>query len=274
MSSARRPALIAILLLSLLLPAGLHGAGDKPGKSSTAQKKDGKGVAAKPVVINGELAGTDARDRKRKGSPAKMHKVELKKGVCYVIDLVSNDFDAFLRLEDAKGNDLAEDDDGGGQKNARLFFIPPQTAEYLLVATCYTPRTGKYRLTVQEANLPAEPLKLDGGSATVKGKLTVTSTRSPFSPHNNSKLFRVDLKAGKTYVIDLVSTDFDPYLSLGDASLRLLASDDDSGGKEDKSGKWNARIRFPCKEDASYFIVASGLSHPEGAFELKVRAAD
>ena len=45
-----------------------------------------------------------------------------------------------------------------------------------------------------------------------------------------------------------------------------LGSDDDSGGKR------NARIRFPCKEDATYYLIATGLGEPEGSFELKIRA--
>ncbi len=271
MPSSMRFAFLSPVLLPVLLAAAGSGGGEKTPKPATPTTKE---ATAKPIIIAGELAGNDARDRKLKASPARTHKIELKKGVCYVIDLVSKDFDAFLRLEDAKGKELAEDDDGGGENNARLFFIPPATGEYRLVATCARPKTGKYRLIVEEAKLPADTVKLSNGSATVKGTLIVNGPRSPFSPHNNCRLYRVDLKAGTTYVIDLVSTDFDPYLSLSDASLRPLAHDDDSGGKDDKPRKWNARIRFPCKEDGSYVIVATGLSNPVGAFELKIRAAD
>jgi hypothetical protein len=222
---------------------------------------------SKPIVIEGILDGKDPKDKKLKGSPAKIHMLKLSKGVTYVIDLVSKDFDAFLRLEDAGGKELAEDDDGGGMLNARLFFIPPESAEYALIATTYKPKTGKYRLTVQPSNLLARPLKVDGGAVTVKDRLTQTGARSPFSPHSNCQLYRVDLKAGNTYVIDLESAAFDSYLSLADASLRHLASDDDGGGK------LNARLRFECKEDGAYHIVATGLGNPDGEFTLKIAAA-
>jgi hypothetical protein len=222
--------------------------------------------AAKPIIVDSQLNGNDAKDRKLKASPAKVHKMSLTKGTVYVIDLVSKDFDAFLRLEDSEGNPLAEDDDGGGGFNARLFFIPPATAEYALIATSHNAKSGKYRLTVQESGLQATPLKLERGAATVQDKLTVNGLRSPFSPHNSCKIFRVDLSAGTTYVIDLESAAFDAYLSLGDPSLRLLASDDDSGGK------LNARLRFECKADGAYHLVATGLGQPEGAFTLKIAA--
>jgi hypothetical protein len=226
-----------------------------------AQDKD-----ARPIVIDEQLGASDPKDAKLKSSPAKVHKMALKKGIVYVIDLVSKDFDAYLRLADPSGKPLAEDDDGGGGTNARVFFIPPASAEYLVVATCHRPKTGKYRLTVQEAHLPSEALKLEQGSAELKDTLPIAGTRSPFSPHNACKLYRVELKAGKKYVIDLESAAFDAYLTLSDGSLRELASDDDSGGKR------NARIRFTCKEDGTYYLVTSGLGHPEGPFALKIRS--
>jgi hypothetical protein len=251
-------AVVTAALLIALLPVTPAGAKDG----------DGKAPAAKPIVIEGQLTASDPKDTKLKGSPANLHKVKLTKGTVYVVDLVSKDFDAYLRLEDSGGRQLVEDDDGGGATNARLFFIPPESAEYTVIATCYKPKTGKYRLTVQAAQLQSKVLTLENGSATAKGRLTPTGPRSPFSPHNSCAMYRADFKRGATYVIDLASADFDAYLSLADASLRLLASDDDSGGK------LNSRLRFECKADGTFFLVATGVGHPEGAFELKVRAAD
>jgi hypothetical protein len=151
--------------------------------------------------------------------------------------------------------------------NARLFFIPPESADYVLVATCYKPKTGKYQLTVQHSDLQAKPLELVKRAVSAKDKLALSGARSPFSPHNACKLYKVEFKGGTTYVVDLESTDFDAYLSLSDASLRPLASDDDSGGK------LNARIRFQCKQDGTYYLVATGLGNPEGDFTLKIHVA-
>jgi hypothetical protein len=246
-------ALSLTLAFGSMLPI-CHG-GKKP------QERD-----AKPIVIEGQLDANDAKDTSRKGSPAKLHKVKLQQGTPYVIDLVSTAFDAYLRLEAADGKQLAEDDDGGGGTNARLFFIPPASAEYTLVATSFHPKTGKYRLTVQEAHLEVRKLKLEDASATVTDRLALTDGRSPFSPHNVCKIYRVELKAGKVYVIDLESQAFDAYLTLSDASLVRIASDDDSGGGR------NARIRFDCKTEGAYYLVATGLGRPEGDFEIRIRA--
>src|SRR5438876_2242489 len=117
--------LAAVALLGVI---GLYThAGDKAGAKKPA----------KPIVIDGALPAGDGKTK-----PVQPHKVKLTHGVVYVIDLASKDFDAYLRLEDSAGKLLAEDDDSGGMLDARLFFIPPATGEYTLVATCYKPKAG------------------------------------------------------------------------------------------------------------------------------------
>jgi hypothetical protein len=85
----------------------------------------------------------------RPGCYEQTHKVRLQAGVTYTIDLQSKDFDAYLYLEDGVGNVLAEDDDSGGNLNARIVFTPTVTGEYLLVATTFNKgATGSYKLIV------------------------------------------------------------------------------------------------------------------------------
>ena len=69
-------------------------------------------------------------------------------------------FDAFLRLEDMNGNQLMEDDDSGGNLNARMFFTPQRSGSYVIVATTYEVNTfGPYALSIRESNgvNPAPP---------------------------------------------------------------------------------------------------------------------
>ena len=65
----------------------------------------------------------------------------------YVVDMVSMVFDAYLRLEDAQGNQLAEDDDSGGDLNARIVHKSAQTGRYRIYATTFRANdTGAYTL--------------------------------------------------------------------------------------------------------------------------------
>jgi hypothetical protein len=71
----------------------------------------------------------------------------------YQIDLLSTDFDAFLRVENAAGREKAFDDDGGGDLNARLLFTPAEPGEYRVIVTTYRAnQTGGYVLAIQRKN--------------------------------------------------------------------------------------------------------------------------
>ncbi len=92
------------------------------------------------------------------------------------------------------------------------------------------------------------------------------------------KTFKVELKAGKNYVIDLVNPTYnrkeglplkavlDPYLIVEDKNGQKLIWDDDSGGYP------NARILFRPPSDGEYRIICT-LSFPNvsGDILLKVR---
>ena len=58
-----------------------------------------------------------------------------------------------LRLEDANGQQLEQDDDGGGDFNARIVFRAPPTATIDVIVTTFNEgETGDYTLTVQQTS--------------------------------------------------------------------------------------------------------------------------
>src|SRR5262249_34275122 len=134
----------------VVLAAGVCGLGGGP-SASAAQKGGGQDKEVIVLNVAGKLTVADPKDRVRKGSHHQVHEVRLQAGKQYVIDLVSTDFDAFLRLEDDSGNQLAADDDSGGGTNARLGIALLQTGRYRIIATSFKAgETGAYRLTVKE----------------------------------------------------------------------------------------------------------------------------
>lgn len=107
---------------------------------------------AELLKIDDSLANTDPKDKVRANSWHKVHPFRMTAGKSYTIDMTSSQFDPYLRLEDAKGAQLAQDDDGGDFTNARIFFTAPRTEEYRIIATSFSSGTGKYTLTVHEGN--------------------------------------------------------------------------------------------------------------------------
>src|SRR5262249_3569767 len=81
------------------------------------------------------------------------YEVPLQAGKTYIFDLESTAFDPTLRLEDAEGNKLAENDDiePGVNLNSRIVYPSPLDGTYRLVVTVVQGRgTGGYTLTIRE----------------------------------------------------------------------------------------------------------------------------
>jgi hypothetical protein len=207
--------------------------------------------------ISGELTATSAKDKARPNRYCDVHEVKLKAGQTYQIDLASRDFDAYLRLEDSAGRQLAEDDDSGGGFNARLVFTPATSATYRVIATTFLPgATGPYTLRIGRV----------GQANTIYGKLTGEDPFDRVRAGRHSRTHPFTLTGKKTYQIDLISQDFDAYLRLEDSAGRQLAEDDDSGGG------LNARLVFTPEVSGTYRVIATTFRPGEtGDYVLKVR---
>jgi serine protease Do len=255
------PAVVVTCACLALVFAGIGGSDARAGKEKTKDKKP----VVKPVEIQGELTDNDPKD-KEIGGPAKVHKIKLKQGTPYLIDLTSTDFDSFLRLLDADGAELGHDDDGGEGFNSRLRFSPKSSGEFQLVATSYDKKPGKYLLRIQSMDINAKAVAVGDEPVAVIDQLGEGDAKNALGGlQNRCKIYRADLKAGAKYVLDLESTDFDAFLILQDGAGNVLASDDDSGGN------LNSRIRFACPTSGNYVIIATGLGNPLGEFQLKIR---
>jgi hypothetical protein len=114
-----------------------------------------------PVLwqANGQITRGDALDRLRQGRHHKVYQVRLAAGRAFTIDLSSGNgssagnpsfFDTWLRIEDANGNVLAQDDDSGPGLNARVVFTPRHEGVYRLVVTTYSAgATGSFNLAIR-----------------------------------------------------------------------------------------------------------------------------
>lgn len=218
--------------------------------------------------IPGKVELADPRDVVR-GVPCKVHAVKVVKGMSYVIDMVSTDFDAFLRLEDSASNQLAQDDDGGGNLNSRIRFTASKDDTYLIFAeTLGGSQEGQYTLSFR--SIVAAPVKTIAMPALAakkpsefKGELAQSDPPGPYRDRP-AKHHTIDLKAGQTYVIDLVSKDFDAYLLLQDPNGVTLAQDDDGGGS------LNSRISFRVPTDGRYRLVGTTFNGQVGQYTLRV----
>jgi hypothetical protein len=101
--------------------------------------------------VTGKFTKDDPKDQQR-GGPSQTHVVKMKAGQVYTIDMVSNELDSYLRLLDNKGTQLDEDDDSGGNLNARIIFKCSKDGDYKVVCTTFSAEmTGSYTLTIKSA---------------------------------------------------------------------------------------------------------------------------
>ncbi|MSQ93953.1 MAG: PDZ domain-containing protein [Gemmataceae bacterium] len=115
-----------------------------------ADLKSGKLDPYFVVNATSKLTDQDSTDKKLPGRFLKVQEVKMSAGGVYAIELKSNDFDAYLVIQDAKGNKLAEDNDSGGGLNAKLMFTPPADGLYkVIVSTFNANEMGDYTLTVR-----------------------------------------------------------------------------------------------------------------------------
>jgi CHAT domain-containing protein/tetratricopeptide (TPR) repeat protein len=153
-------------VLALLTAAAVLGAlrGQEPAK---------KGADEPLLKVAGELKRSDPVDPVLKKGFHQVYSVKLAAGAYYQIDLVSKDFDAYLRLEDAKGKQLAEDDDGGGEQNARIVYRGERSGTYRVITTTFDAgTTGKFVLTVKQIDQAAaelQKLQNDANALNVEG---------------------------------------------------------------------------------------------------------
>ena len=196
----------------LVLPARAFGQINLPLKDGAAK-------------IDASVSAADPKDKVQK-NPGKTYIVELVGEQTYQIDMIKKvdqagkAIDPFLRLEDAAGKELARDDDGGGELNARILFRAPKDGKYTIVATTFDGSTGPYSLSVRLffKLVKGTDVALADGKAQVHGVLTRddptdTPGRTPrLNP--SCKVYLVKLSAGKTYQIDMQSKEIDSDLRL------------------------------------------------------------
>jgi hypothetical protein len=233
----------------------------------------------------GTLTGSDGEGPD--GAYMQAWGLALSAGQEVTVDLVSDEFDAFLWLG-GPGLDNLTDDDGAGACDSRITLTAPEDGLYRIVAsTLSAGMSGSFVLRVMRepgplssgpcgegdvfegagvdfAVLPVGGRRLELGSK-VSGQLTSADTTSPDGSYLQA--WGLVMSAGETLTVDLVSGDFDAFLWLAGPGLDAPMSDDDGGGA------CNSRITFAAPTDGIYRVVVNTVSPgATGAFRLLVSA--
>ena len=94
------------------------------------------------------MEASDPKDASRDECYCKIYAIKLEAGKTYQV-YCKSEWDNWLRIEDAKGKQLAEDDDSGGGTDAQIVFECKTAGEYRVIVTSFdAAATGDFIVTV------------------------------------------------------------------------------------------------------------------------------
>ncbi|MBP0000280.1 MAG: trypsin-like peptidase domain-containing protein [Cyanobacteria bacterium SID2] len=195
------------------------------------------------------------------------YRFEGQAGEMVSIDMISQDLDSYLILLDPNGEDIAQDDDGGGQQNARIRVRLPESGTYLLLANSYSGgESGNYRLTLRSNTGGVESGVQSGSILNERGELRMGDDVLPDDGSlYDSYSFRG--QAGQQVTISLSSPDFDTYLIVLSEALQPLDQNDDAA-----PGNTNSALQLQLPYTGTYYIWVNSFDRTgRGRYQLTVR---
>lgn len=230
---------------------------------------------ARPIAAGDAIEGALAAGGSRLEEGDRLYDVYTftgKKGDRIAISSTSSAFDSVVELGRTSGGEytsIATDDDGGGEKNARLLTVLPEDGAYTIRVIGFDKdAVGAYSVKLENLPPPApapRPKSVNKGQI-VRGELTNRSAQ--FADFRAYDYYSVRGRAGETLTIILRSEAFDAVLDVGVLSpggFASIATDDDSGGET------NAKVEFKFETSGTVIIRTSSLHAGRvGAFSLSV----
>lgn len=195
------------------------------------------------------------RDAEILGRRARHYTVSVTAGREIDILLSSNDFDAYLVAETPSGL-LYEDDDSGGDLDARLNVMAEEGGIWSVFVTSYSGSdTGVYRLSYRQ-RAPMELVRRFSGTLRQPGRIVEGRA---YQQHT------IETEAGREYRVDLRSDDFDTYLLVLDASGSIVAENDDFGMGTD------SRVEFRAGGGVYTILAGPFGAEASGRYSIEVR---
>ena len=219
------------------------------------------------------------------GSYYDAYSFEGRGGEQVTIEMNSSNMDAYLILLSPQGRNLMQDDDGGGDTDARLTFTLPEDGTYTVLANSYGPReTGTYDLRLASgATTPGatRPSPNPSTASPVYDSQTTVlrlPSRTEGRLDSNSKVlerdgsryeeYAFDATAGQQVTIALESRDFDTFLVLVGPDGEIVDSNDDIS-----RSSFNSGLSLVLPESGRYLVIANAIDDTGlGQFTLSVNA--
>jgi hypothetical protein len=212
------------------------------------------GIAAGDVV-RGRLGTADMRRQKRY---VHRYTFDAEANQALRLELVSDDFDAWLEVVGPDGV-LASDDDGLGGYNAVVDVVGREAGPYTArVTSAGDWETGFYELSFTSGGIVEPLMEIEGG-------LELRDQRDISGRYFDRYTF--DVEDGQSLTVEMTSADLDAYLYVWDPTGEEVLSDDDGGGDTD------ARVTVQDATPGQWTVYAtSNDTGATGEYSLRVLA--
>jgi hypothetical protein len=276
-------------LAGALAIVGLLAAPQQPVGAQEVDDLSSLPIEGRDLAVGSESPGelTDADVVWTDDSYVQAWALELERGATVTVDLLSDDFDAYLMVTGPGIAGTLYDDDGAGACNARVTLTASQDGTYRVVVNTISPGSmGRFRLrvtdepgpvTAGECDIFGEGLDeigdLDQLLALPLGERILAlgeEVRGDLADGDHERwdgsyaqAWGLELEFGEEATVDLRSDDFDSYLLIIGPGMDSPLSDDDGAGRCD------SRITFTAREPGLHRIIVNTLSEGEtGRFRL------
>jgi hypothetical protein len=171
-----------------------------------------------------------------------------------VIDLESDDFDAYLRVTDETGREYTNDDGGDGFNSRLSYQFETDGAIQIVAGSIGGSNEGAYTLKVAES--------AQSVAAEYRGSLDLNDSRGYDGTIYDS--YEYVGRSGRQISVLLESDDFDTVVYISNPDGSNLARDDDGGGGT------NSAVDVTLPENGTYTIYVVSFFEETGAYSLTV----
>lgn len=215
-------------------------AGEK-GKYSLVVSVDHSGTGSAPPSASGDgsptpiASGETASGALGSGDPTlnagewyDLYTIELSAGDTLIADLRSTEFDTYVAVRTPSGGSFGNDDFEGDRNRSRVEQVVEESGTFTVFATTYAANQGgAYQLSVSTA---AAGTGASDGLQRWSG--TLASGDNVLSQGEFSDVIRLQGQAGERWLLDLRSSEFDPFLILRQPDGTQDQNDDFEGARD------------------------------------------
>lgn len=232
------------------------------GQVSSSRPAAGSQALALGTPVQGSLSSGDTT--LPNGEWADLYELQLQAGQNVAVDMQSGDLDTYLVLRSPAGEVFGNDDWEGQRSRSRVEHLAEETGAWTVYATTYEAgQGGSYTLSASLATAGAD------SSGTQRWSGALASGDRVLEGGELIDAIPVEGRTGERWVVDLRSTQFDPFLIVRGPDGAQVENDDFEGARD------RSVLDLTLGMDGTYTIAVTTYQGGEsGSYDLTLRRVD